>query len=174
MSVDSSIHLARELTLPIEPIPCPRPRISRFGAYYPTKYRKWKAQFAKLIQKAWRDGQLTCPVAIEIDIVCKRPAKTKLSTPRPDVDNYAKAVLDGCNQIVWDDDTRVIYLRVTKRWAAKNEPGRIHLCVAWDTSLAPLVAAGTISRGIVMAMGTASVAERTSTGTGDSARVMRR
>jgi Holliday junction resolvase RusA-like endonuclease len=155
--------LIRELDIPLDPVPCPRPRISKFGAYYPAKYRKWKAQFAQVIRKAWRDEPINGVLSIGIEIVCKRPAKTKLSTPRPDVDNYAKAVLDGCNGIVWGDDTQVIHLRITKRWAPKSEPGKIRMSVAWGTSLAPHAAAGTTLHGTQTATATALAAARTST-----------
>lgn len=35
---------------------------------------------------------------------------------RPDLDNYAKAALDGCNTIVFKDDAQITDLIVTKRY----------------------------------------------------------
>ncbi len=40
---------------------------------------------------------------------------------RRDVDNCAKAVLDGCNQILWDDDSQVAEL-ITRRDYDKANP----------------------------------------------------
>jgi Holliday junction resolvase RusA-like endonuclease len=38
---------------------------------------------------------------------------------RPDVDNYAKAALDGCNAIIFRDDSLVADLIVRKRYAER-------------------------------------------------------
>jgi Holliday junction resolvase RusA-like endonuclease len=40
-------------------------------------------------------------------------------TTRPDADNYAKAALDGCNGILFRDDSQVTDLIVRKRYAAE-------------------------------------------------------
>lgn len=48
-------------------------------------------------------------------------------TTRPDADNYAKAALDGCNGILFRDDSQVTDLIVRKRYAA--EP---HLIVTME------------------------------------------
>ena len=40
-----------------------------------------------------------------------------LPTTKPDIDNVVKAVLDGCNGIVWWDDVQVVDLRVRKRYS---------------------------------------------------------
>jgi Holliday junction resolvase RusA-like endonuclease len=40
---------------------------------------------------------------------------------RPDLDNCAKAALDGCNQIAWTDDSRVAELTVIKRYGAQEQ-----------------------------------------------------
>ena len=40
-----------------------------------------------------------------------------------DVDNYAKAVLDEMNGVVFHDDAQVIQLRVTKQYADGRPPG---------------------------------------------------
>lgn len=44
-----------------------------------------------------------------------------LPTVAPDLDNLAKAVLDGCNGVVFEDDKQVVYLEATKRYA--DRPG---------------------------------------------------
>lgn len=40
-------------------------------------------------------------------------------TTRPDADNYAKAALDGCNGILFRDDSQVTDLIIRKRYAAE-------------------------------------------------------
>lgn len=39
-------------------------------------------------------------------------------TSKPDADNVAKAVFDGCNGITWRDDAQVVEVTVRKRYAA--------------------------------------------------------
>lgn len=51
-----------------------------------------------------------------------------LPTGRPDLDNVGKAVLDGCNSIVWDDDSRVCDMTLHKRYS--DEP-RVDVVVSW-------------------------------------------
>ena len=36
---------------------------------------------------------------------------------RPDVDNYEKALLDGCNGILWADDAQIVDTHVRKRYS---------------------------------------------------------
>lgn len=45
-----------------------------------------------------------------------------LPSVAPDLDNLAKAVLDGCNGVVFEDDRQVVRLCLTKRYA---QAGRV-------------------------------------------------
>jgi crossover junction endodeoxyribonuclease RusA len=49
---------------------------------------------------------------------------------RRDIDNLSKAILDGCNNIVWKDDTQVCYLRIRK-FLDKSAP-RVNVEIEWD------------------------------------------
>lgn len=40
-----------------------------------------------------------------------------LPTKKPDVDNIAKIILDGLNDVAWDDDTQVVELSVSKHYS---------------------------------------------------------
>jgi Holliday junction resolvase RusA-like endonuclease len=42
--------------------------------------------------------------------------KTGWQTAKNDVDNLAKSILDGATGIIWDDDSQVVGLVVTKRY----------------------------------------------------------
>lgn len=60
------------------------------------------------------------PVAVRIDIYRALPKSTprriesEPDTIKPDVDNVAKAVLDGLNGVAYDDDAQVVDLRIVK------------------------------------------------------------
>ena len=91
---------------------------------------------------------LNGPVAVEIVAWRKRPGKPgpkhecragievdgrMLCTAKPDADNIAKAVLDGCNHAaVWYDDVQVVDVRVVKVWCREGETPRT------DVSVRPL------------------------------------
>lgn len=53
-----------------------------------------------------------------------------LCTKKPDADNQAKIILDGCGQAgVWDDDAQVVGLEVLKLWCNEGEEPRADVYV---------------------------------------------
>ena len=53
---------------------------------------------------------------VEVSIICavERPQTTKLPHPRPDADNYGKALMDAMTQAgVWKDDSLVGRIAIT-------------------------------------------------------------
>ena len=116
-------------TVPGEPVPQPRPRVSTRGgfarAYVPAKhpvhsYRQAVALAAKLAGL----GTITEPIQVCVVSVFERPKShvtgrgvvkaTAPRLPRPDVDNLAKAVLDALGDFF--DDTLVESLQVSKSY----------------------------------------------------------
>ncbi|EQB10397.1 hypothetical protein L284_17025 [Novosphingobium lindaniclasticum LE124] len=67
-----------------------------------------------------------------MSIVCEvaKPKTTKLAAPKPDVDNYAKGVLDAITKDgrFWSDDSQVVGLWVSKTWT-EGAPG-IHVAIS--------------------------------------------
>lgn len=69
------------------------------------------------------------PCAVKLDIACQIPAswpkKRRLAAiegtvrvqTKPDLDNTAKAIFDGCNGVVWRDDVQVVMLQAHKRYS---------------------------------------------------------
>lgn len=94
--------------------------------YSPKEYQQYLKDIVEAIkgtEVSWFDG----PVFVTVSSFGTRPKTTKLPFPKPDVDNYAKGVLDAISQAqaVWDDDTQVADLLTRKRWAEPGEPGYI-------------------------------------------------
>lgn len=107
--------------------------MSRWGVYYPKKYREFKAALAAAFiavarPSLPRDG----PCRVEVEIVAPRPKSTKLPFPKPDIDNYLKAVLDAATGSIWTDDWGVRESFTTKRWTEKGEKPFVRLRVKWE------------------------------------------
>lgn len=125
--------MAITFTVPGEPVPQPRPRVSTRGgfarAYVPAKHpvHAYRAAIANAARAAGA-GVHGEPVGVLIDLVWERP-KSHLRKngvkpdaprfPRCDVDNAAKAVLDALNGVAWEDDSQVWLLTVAKQYGTE-------------------------------------------------------
>ena len=124
-----------EITLMITPVPKGRPRARRNGIMYtPKKTADYERDIAKLL------GHLPAimgPIGMSATFVLKRPVKTPKSVTgrfikagsRGDLDNYIKALLDGCQRAgVVPNDAAVVELGVTRKvYAAQGEEPHIEL-----------------------------------------------
>lgn len=112
--------------IPGKPFAKQRPRATRRGRMYTPEetiaFERTVGQIALQHFPAPMDG----PVRVTIRATF-RPAKSwskkktaehlnKPHTQRPDVDNCAKAILDGLNRIAWADDSQIAALSVSKIW----------------------------------------------------------
>ncbi len=119
-----------EFIIPGHPVAKARARVTRNGTYTPEATQDYK----KVIQVyAMQAMQGILPIKGEclLSINIYRRAKT---TSRPDIDNYCKAVMDGCNGIIWVDDSQVTKLYSTKSCIAKDQEELIGVEVGFETS----------------------------------------
>lgn len=117
-----------------------RPRVVRGHAYTPAS----TVECEKLVRAGLLAHcvRLSCAVpkvegAAAVDVEVRLPIPKSWSkkrqeaarrgevvpASRPDVDNYVKLVLDALNGIAWDDDSCVIRLAASKRYAPDGIPG---------------------------------------------------
>jgi Holliday junction resolvase RusA-like endonuclease len=113
-------------------MPAPRPRFRviqpRGGgraiasAYNPKEYTDWSNKLAELMrERLGEDPSIEGPVTVGLIVTVQRPKTSKLDAPKPDVDNYAKAILDAMTKAsVWQDDTQVVFLAVKKQWGLRG------------------------------------------------------
>jgi len=103
----------------------------RARAYTPKKSADYEKQIAAACNvEAPLEGPLSMVIKIYLPIPASWSKKKQqqardreiFPTSRPDIDNYAKAVLDALNGIAYEDDSQVIDLIVEKRYA-RDEPG---------------------------------------------------
>ncbi len=113
-----------KLTIPIAPVPASRARVTRFGTYYGKRYKAFMAKMSEWVsenrtligppskRKKWLIFRNT--ITVRIDLFCRTPKKPANCYPTGDVDNYAKGVLDSFNGVLWEDDSQIVELTVTK------------------------------------------------------------
>ena len=122
-----------EITLRLDgsPVGKSRPRFTKGGrAYTPKKTRHYEELIADAAAKAMQGVKYNdAPVQVfmiaymEIpksysDAKRKRCMAGQHSPTRPDVDNIIKAVLDGCNGIVYKDDCQIVSINAKKVYSA--------------------------------------------------------
>jgi Holliday junction resolvase RusA-like endonuclease len=104
----------------LEPVPASRPRVSRYGTYYQKTYR----DFRKAMELIIADGDFNKfdgRLGVEIDIMPVKPKTGKRDFPKGDLDNYAKAVLDSFNGVLWDDDDQICELSINKKYSSTKK-----------------------------------------------------
>lgn len=109
------------------PVAKGRARVTTIGgharAYTPAKTVAYESTVALMAQQAMgAAGPIDGPLAVSIVATWPIPASWSKKrretefwkTSRPDVDNIAKAIGDGCNGIVWADDSQIVWMRASK------------------------------------------------------------
>ena len=122
------------IVIPDQPVAMSRARVSKYGAYYPTKIKRAIADNTKRIQAIVQsDGldRLDEPIKLICTYVCSRPSRLRSAkspegrirkTTKPDLDNYLKMTMDCLTKGgLWVDDNRVCEIEASKYYANKHE-----------------------------------------------------
>ncbi len=125
--------------VPGEPIPQPRPKISTRGgfgrAYVPSTHlvHTYRQAIALAAKAARTPESFAGDVAVDVEFVFPRPQShvTKRGAvrsnvparPRADLDNLVKGLQDALNGIAFVDDSQVVKLAASKRYAPAYMPG---------------------------------------------------
>ena len=108
------------LHLPGNPVVAPRPRVSRWGTYYPAKYKAWMQYADEAIPQ--QDHTRPAHVRVELAFVVSKARTSKLTRPTGDIDNYMKAILDALTKKqFWKDDVDIVEVSATKRFTREGE-----------------------------------------------------
>ena len=115
-------------------VPKGRPKFSRRGGfarvYTPKKTADYETAIKTQAQAMMNREPLETPLAVYLCFrlpVPKSHSKKRTEacligaekpTKKPDLDNLAKAVLDGLNGVVWRDDSQIVSLHVTKVYSS--------------------------------------------------------
>ncbi|MBC1935211.1 RusA family crossover junction endodeoxyribonuclease [Listeria grandensis] len=122
-----------EFDIPLEPVAQGRPRFATRGkfttAYDPPKSKKYKDTIKQMIKSTTPPKMLEGPLFVELTFYRNIPksfskkeraaalAGTMLPTQKPDVDNYAKAILDAISGYFFHDDNQISDLVCRKRYS---------------------------------------------------------
>lgn len=114
-----------KVILPIAPAPKERPRFANGRVYTPNR-TKWYEEAVQLTLQAAKIRPVTGAVSMTVTFYLTIPkswqnAKKQLAkegkvrpTTKPDIDNLAKAIMDGCNGLLYNDDKQVVDLTLRK------------------------------------------------------------
>jgi Holliday junction resolvase RusA-like endonuclease len=129
------------------PVPEGRARFTKAGGTYtPAKTRAWKGLVNKAALEAFIESGMFDPLhgalTMSLDFTLPIPpswskrkqdrAAAQFLRPigKPDVDNLAKAVMDGCNEVLYFDDAQIVALSIRKRYGLVP-----HVCIIIDEEL---------------------------------------
>ncbi len=108
--------LISKVVLPVAPVPASRPRVTRWGTYYGKRYTQFRKDAADAFDQMDLWEPILGEIAVHIEFFVKRPKTTKRTSPRGDIDNYTKAILDSANGRVFNDDDQITKLTAKKYW----------------------------------------------------------
>lgn len=122
-----------EFEIPGVAVPKARPRFTKRGHTYTPKKTKNYEKIVKLYTRKSIKEPYEGPLKVGI-IIHKKPPKSWSkkkkkaaiegslhATAKPDVDNYAKAILDGMNGIAFKDDSQIVDLNVQKQYSDEDK-----------------------------------------------------
>lgn len=100
------------LDIQIDAVPQGRPRFYRGRTYDPPTSRQFKKDLALLVNSLDNSAFFTGELKLKIDIY--RDKKNVTSRRYGDIDNLAKAIMDALTGVLWQDDSQITDLHVTK------------------------------------------------------------
>jgi Holliday junction resolvase RusA-like endonuclease len=113
-----------EIKFKLNPIPKGRARFGNGRAFTPSRTREFE-NAVKLIAKHWmrlngKIDPLRGPLEVLIHFHLKKPKTVTRELPavKPDLDNLMKAVFDGCNEILWLDDSQICMVSCVKTYSS--------------------------------------------------------
>ena len=103
--------------------PKERPRFSKHGTHtYTPKKTVAYENYIRVNARKQMNGvkPLEDLIYVTFDFCFKKPKKTKLLTPKKDLDNLIKSTSDAMNKVCYLDDTQIVNIVASKRWGDKD------------------------------------------------------
>lgn len=107
------------VNIPLKPKAKARPRVGKWGAYTDKATREFEEAIKKAYKKA-KGPKFTGPVQLTVSFYSESISITiksidAESSLRGDIDNYLKSIMDGLNDIAYEDDKQVLNIKAYKR-----------------------------------------------------------
>ena len=130
-----------------KPIGKGRPRFTKSGHVYTPNETKqyetriknaaWAAMKREKLNPTDRRVTITASAYFEVPKSYNKQKRIECQCgihipKRPDIDNIAKSILDGCNGIAFKDDCQVWHLSVNKRFCDVLDVPHINVKIQWD------------------------------------------
>lgn len=140
-STQGEVSMKRiEIIIYVEPKAKGRPRATMAGRharlYTPKETRDSEADIKATIRKelmGFGPFDAGVPLYLSATFVIEKPKSTRkrdtMPVKRPDLDNYAKLLLDACSKYVYPDDSQIVTMKLRKRYGM---PPRIELMIMED------------------------------------------
>ena len=117
--------MMRQISIDVVPVPWARPRASRNGGYFTApRQNKFKAEVTQSMRLLWDDKPWQGAISLSMIITIERPKSVKSNkrpwpAVKPDLDNFAKGILDCGNGVIWEDDAQIVQLSLQKQYGPK-------------------------------------------------------
>lgn len=110
-----------DFQIPFEGKPKGRPRFTKSGRVYTPEDTLLFERAVRIYCQKIFPAPLQGPIFVRLVFVLKKPKRPKNALPvvKPDLDNLAKAILDGLNQVAWVDDSQIVKLHLEKVYGEK-------------------------------------------------------
>lgn len=116
-----------KLMFKIEPYPKRTAQIVSRGrfphAVKNEKTRVFEQSINTLARSMYKNAPLSCPLSVRITFYLSKPkscAKRVYPAVKPDIDNFCKSFLDGCNGVIWEDDSLICELTARKEYSTSS------------------------------------------------------
>jgi Holliday junction resolvase RusA-like endonuclease len=113
-----------KIFVPVKPVPAARPRITRWGTYFPKTYTDFRNECYNVLKRLIKQYPANdSAYVVDVEFICRRPKNPSNAYPVGDVDNYLKGILDALVKtgLFFIDDIQIIKLTGTKRYQKNDE-----------------------------------------------------
>ena len=120
------------VAIDIDPVSWQRPRFNNGRGFTAAKVTQYKNALILMLKHKAPIAPLDQPLKVTLDFYLTPPKtkprhKSRLPRVRPDIDNYAKVILDALNGIYWTDDGIICDLQIRKFYNWETKRGRVEI-----------------------------------------------